>query len=235
MRDDLERSAGRTGWQVVAPGVAVIVGLLARVAFLPVLHSRFVDQWDDQPNCLANHAFRGLGWPQVRWAWTTMSQGTYQPLAWTLFEAEYVAWGLDPRGYHLASLLLHAVNAVLFYILIQTLQLHALPDIEPGRRLAVPLTSGLAAALFAVRSLRVEFVAWASCQPYLTCAGSPSCRCWRICADVGKAGDAWAGPTFAANETSTESFSTCARTPRNQRTSPPLRRHGPNTSGCAGR
>jgi len=171
MRNGSERSEGRTGWDIVALGVAVIVGLVACVAFLPVLENRFVDQWDDQPNFLANHAFRGLGWPQVRWAWTTMLQGAYQPLAWMLFEAEYVAWGLDPRGYHLASILLHAVNAVLFYILIRALVSHALPEIEPGHRWVVPLMSGLAAALFAVHPLRVEVVAWASCQPYLPCAG----------------------------------------------------------------
>lgn len=166
-----ERPAGQTGWDFLALGVAVIVGLVACAAFLPVLENRFVDQWDDQPNFLANHAFRGLGWRQVRWAWTTMLQGAYQPLAWMLFEAEYVAWGLNPRGYHLASLLLHAVNAVLFYVLTQALVSHALPGIEPERRWAVPLISGLAAALFAVHPLRVEVVAWASCQPYLPCAG----------------------------------------------------------------
>jgi len=170
-RSGSERSEGRTGWDLVALGVAVIVGLVACIAFLPVLENRFVDQWDDQPNFLANHAFRGLGWPQVRWAWTTMLQGAYQPLAWMLFEAEYVAWGLDPRGYHLASIVLHALNAVLFYILIRALVSHALPEIEPGRRWVVPLMSGLAAVLFAVHPLRVEGVAWASCQPYLPCAG----------------------------------------------------------------
>jgi hypothetical protein len=88
-----------------------------------------------------------------------------------LLEAEYVAWGLDPRGYHLASGLLHAGNAVLFYFLSVALVSRAQPDIEPGRLWVVPLASGLAAALFAVHPLRVEVVAWASCQPYLPCAG----------------------------------------------------------------
>jgi tetratricopeptide (TPR) repeat protein len=170
MRNGSEQSKGRTGRDFVALGVPVIVGLVACVAFLPVLGNRFVDQWDDKPNFLANLAFRGLGWPEIRWAWTTMLQGAYQPLAWMLFELEYVAWGLDPRGFHLASMVLHAINAILFYILIRTLVTHARPEIDTGRHWGVPLTSGLAAALFAVHPLRVEVVAWASCQPYLPCA-----------------------------------------------------------------
>ena len=35
---------------------------------------------------------------------------------------------------------------------------------------ACPLSAGLATGLFAVHPLRVEVVAWASCQPYLPCA-----------------------------------------------------------------
>jgi hypothetical protein len=45
-RSGSERSERRTGWDFVALGVAVIVGLAACVAFLPVLENRFVDQWD---------------------------------------------------------------------------------------------------------------------------------------------------------------------------------------------
>ena len=98
-------------------------------------------------------------------------KATYQPLAWILLETEYLAWGLNPKGYHLASLALHAINAVLFYFLIRTLVSRSLPEIQAGRSWAISLTSGLAAALFAVHPLRVEVVAWASCQPYLPCAG----------------------------------------------------------------
>ncbi len=170
-RTGSETSAGRMGRDLVALGCAVTVGLVSCAAFLPVLENRFVDQWDDQANFLTNQAFRGLGWPQIRWAGTTILQGAYQPIAWILFEAEYVTWGLDPRGYHLASLLLHAANAVLFYLLIRALVSHAHAEIEPGRRWVIDLMSGLAAALFAVHPLRVEVVAWASCQPYLPCAG----------------------------------------------------------------
>ena len=96
--------------------VAVLLIVVVGVAFLPALNNGFVD-WDDELNFLENSQYRGLGWPQVRWAWSTFLLGVYQPLAWLLLEAQYVLFGLDARGYHLTSLLLHAANAVALYAL----------------------------------------------------------------------------------------------------------------------
>ena len=48
-----------------------------------------------------------------------------------LFELEYVAWGLEPQGYHGVSLILHAAVAVLFYALIRTLAAWVVPANEP--------------------------------------------------------------------------------------------------------
>ena len=72
--------------------VAVPLVLLVAVAFLPALDNGFVD-WDDELNFLENSHYRGLGWPQVRWAWSTFLLGVYQPLAWLLLEAQYVLFG----------------------------------------------------------------------------------------------------------------------------------------------
>src|SRR5262249_42631508 len=149
--------------------VAIPLVLLVVAAFLPVLGNDFVN-WDDQVNFLGNPDFRGLGWPQVRWAWTTFLLGVYQPLAWLLLEAQYVVGGPDPRGYHLVSLLLHAANAVALYALTAALLARCRPHIFLHGPWARALGAGLAPALFAVHPLRVEAVAWASCQPYLPCA-----------------------------------------------------------------
>ena len=50
--------------------VAVPLALISIAAFLPVLNNGFVD-WDDTGNFLNNPHYRGLGWAQVKWAWTT--------------------------------------------------------------------------------------------------------------------------------------------------------------------
>ena len=137
-------------------------------AFIPVLDNGFVD-WDDDQNFLDNPYFRGLGVAQVKWAWTTFWLGVYQPLAWLLFEAQYVFWQLDPRGYHLTSLLLHVANAVVLYVLTVALLVRCRTDSCLESPWTCSVGAGLATALFAVHPLRVEAVAWASCQPYLPC------------------------------------------------------------------
>src|SRR5947209_11866986 len=149
--------------------VAIPLVLFVAVAFLPALGNGFVD-WDDEANFLKNSQYRGLGWTQVRWAWGTFLLGVYQPLAWLLFEAQYALFRLDPRGYHLASLLLHAADAVALYALAAALLVRCRPDPFLHEPWARAVGAGLATALFAVHPLRVEPVAWVSCQPYLPCA-----------------------------------------------------------------
>ena len=150
-------------WDRRAWLVAVPLAILTAAAFLPVLDNGFVD-WDDDLNFLRNPHFRGLGAAQVKWAWSTFWLGVYQPLAWLLFEAQYVIWELDPRGYHLTSLLLHVANAVVLYVLTVALLVRCRTDCCLESPWRCSLAAGLATALFAVHPLRVEAVAWASCQ-----------------------------------------------------------------------
>jgi cytochrome c-type biogenesis protein CcmH/NrfG len=154
---------GRT-WLLAVPLI-----LIAIAAFLPALGNGFVD-WDDEANFLRNRHYRGLGWPQLRWACTTFLLGVYQPIAWLLLEAQYALFGLDPRGYHLTSLLLHAADAVALYALTLALLVRCRLDAFAHRPWPRAIGAALATALFAVHPLRVEPVAWVSCQPYLPCA-----------------------------------------------------------------
>ena len=153
----------RRTWLVVIPLVFFIM-----YAFIPSLGNEFV-VWDDDQNFLANPHFRGLGTAQMKWAWTTFWFGAYQPLAWLLFETQYVFCQLDPRGYHLTSLLLQVANAVVLYVLTVALLVRCRINSCLESPWKCSLSAGLATALFAVHPLRVEAVAWASCQPYLPC------------------------------------------------------------------
>ena len=86
------------------------------IAFSPVLSNGFVN-WDDRLLIVENHSFRGLGWEQLRFAFTTYIGGVYMPLGWLVQSLTYEFFGLDPRGYHLVCLLLHIVNVVLLHLL----------------------------------------------------------------------------------------------------------------------
>src|SRR5207247_4441573 len=72
---------------------------------------------------------------------------------------DYLLWGMNPFGYHLTSLLLHAANAVVFFFVVHRILTLALPSpSERGHALAA--AAGFAALVFAIHPLRVESVAW---------------------------------------------------------------------------
>jgi len=137
----------------------LLVALFTLAAFLPALQNQFVN-WDDKDNFLDNPHYRGLGWTHLRWMWTT-HLGHYIPLTWMTLGLDYLLWGMNPVGYHLTSLLLHAANAVVFFFVVRRILTRALPSLsERGHALAV--SAGFAALVFAIHPLRVESVAWAT-------------------------------------------------------------------------
>src|SRR5216117_3621169 len=135
----------------------LLVALFTLAAFLPALQNQFVN-WDDKDNFLDNPHYRGLGWIHLWWMWTT-HLGHYIPLTWMTLGLDYLLWGMNPLGYHLTNLLLHAANAVVFFFVVRRLLTLALPSpSERGHALAV--SAGVAALVFAIHPLRVESVAW---------------------------------------------------------------------------
>lgn len=139
----------------------VAIVLLTVGAFFPVLQNGFVI-WDDEKTLLENPNYRGFGWTELRWMFTTFHMGHYQPLSWLSFAFDYLVWGMDPFGYHLTNLLLHAANAVLFYFVALRLLSPALSASSVPGELPLRVAAGFAALLFSVHPLRVESVAWAT-------------------------------------------------------------------------
>jgi len=115
---------------------------LTLIAYRPVLDAGFV--WDDDANVTANLPLRDLA--GLRSLWLEPGATTqYYPLVYTSLWLEYQAWQLDPRGYHLDNVLLHALCAILLWRLLGRLRV-------PG--------AWLAAAVFALHPVHVESVAW---------------------------------------------------------------------------
>src|SRR5919106_1635623 len=131
-------------WLVPAIVVVATCGSL-----FPVVWNEFVE-WDDYDNLVNNGHYRGLGWNQLHWMWTTFHMGPYQPLSWMTLGLDYLIWGMNPVGYHLTNVILHTGNAVLFYFICRRLLLIALSVTENERSRKVSLSAAFAALFFAI-------------------------------------------------------------------------------------
>lgn len=141
------------------------IAAIVVASFLPALDGQFLN-WDDSTLFTKNHDFRGLGAAQLRWMFTTTLAGHYMPLTWLTLGFNYRLGGMSPWGYHLTAIMLHACNAVLFYLIARRLlraALRASPgDPDPMDDEPPGLTAGaaVAALVFALHPQRVESVAW---------------------------------------------------------------------------
>ena len=146
----------RTSWIRALPCVVVL--LVTAAVFLPALQGQFLN-WDDSTLFTKNPDYRGLGLTQLRWMFTTTLSGHYVPITWITLGLNYVLGGMNPWGYHLLAILLHTLNAGLFYLVAVRLL-----DAAQGAAGANPWTihggAAVAALVFAIHPQRVESVAW---------------------------------------------------------------------------
>ena len=137
--------------------VAVATATLA--AFLPALAGEFVD-FDDVYNFTLNAHYRGLGPRHLLWMLGLgPTQRFWGPLSWLTLGIDWTVWGLDPWGYHLTNLLLHAATAATFLLVAERLLARAVTGVSPT---AVRVGAAAAALFWALHPLRVESVAWIS-------------------------------------------------------------------------
>lgn len=139
----------------------VLIFSAVATVFLPTLRGQFLD-WDDSINFVANPHYRGLGWSQLSWMFSATLMGHYIPVTWMSLGLNYVLGGMNPRGYHLGNVLLHAVNATLVYLIARRLLAAAAGDGAQDTRAAAAVcgAGAFAALAFGVHPLRVESVAW---------------------------------------------------------------------------
>ncbi len=129
----------------------LILGIVLAVATIAVyypVHSHPFVNFDDQGYVTKNaHIQLGLDWKTISWAFTTHHESNWHPLTWLSHALDYQLFGLDPAGHHDIYLLLHVVNVLLLFLVLQ----RATGSVGP---------SFMVAALFALHPLNVESVAW---------------------------------------------------------------------------
>jgi len=132
---------------------AVLAVLLAIAAAFPFLSGgslrSFIDLDDDSYVFANPEVTRGLSAAGLRWAFTALYSSNWHPLTWLSHMADCSLFGLDARGHHLTSILIHALTTALLFVALRRLT---------GSR----ARSACVAALFGVHPLHVESVAWIS-------------------------------------------------------------------------
>lgn len=103
---------------------------------------------DDPPYVLRNeHVRAGLTLETLRWAWSSTEAANWHPATWVSHALDCTLWGLNPAGHHATSVVIHALNAVLVFLVL-------------SRITRTCWASALCAAFFALHPLRVESVVW---------------------------------------------------------------------------
>lgn len=130
---------------VLASALAVVVLCF----YGPAIRNGFV-YFDDSIYLTKNQAIHGgLSLATIKWAFTTYLTGNWHPLTWLAHAFDWQLFGANPAGHHAVSVLLHAANAGLLFLIL-----------EAATGLIWP--SLTVAALFALHPLNVESVAWAA-------------------------------------------------------------------------
>ena len=147
----LFRSAGQ---RKLVLGLLLVVVTLA--LYNPVSHNGFVN-FDDDRYVTDNPQVRaGLHPSTIAWAFTSLDQANWHPLTWLSHALDCQLFQLNPVGHHYTSLLLHATNALLLFLILQWFT-------------GFTARSFMVAALFAVHPLNVESVAWVAERKNVLC------------------------------------------------------------------
>ena len=167
MKSRRKHGAGRPATEaVVAPaprfpwllcGLAV---LLAALPYLGSLGNAFA--YDDLATIVGNPSIRH----PVAWRYV-FGYTLFRPAVNASYALDSFFWGVDPFGFHLTNLVLHAANTALLFLLAWCA---VLDSAQSRATRPQPHWAALPAILFAVHPLQVEAVAYASARSELLCA-----------------------------------------------------------------
>ena len=126
--------------------LSLVLFAVTPAIYSPVLSHSFL-MLDDREYVTANPHIHGLGWENIKWAFTATAAANWHPLTWLSHALDYQLFALNPVGHHFSSIFLHSINATLLFLGLMWLT----------RRLGPSL---FVAALFALHPINVESVAW---------------------------------------------------------------------------
>ncbi len=144
--------------------IPLLLMLVVLAVYLPFLPHSFV-LFDDNIHLFAHPWLNPAQLPQLEAIWSTPYEGLYIPVSYTVWWGLTVMAGqltgqapqaaLFPHWFHGANLLLHLINTVLVYSLLQQI-------FGKRQRPNLPFGPIIGTLLFALHPVQVESVAWAS-------------------------------------------------------------------------
>ena len=131
--------------------ICLALAVLTVAAFWQLKDGGFINL-DDNVYVYENAYLQsGLNWDSIKQAFSLeLAQrdiGHWHPVTWLSWLVDHALFGLNPAGYHLFNLLLHILNTVLLFLILNRMTRALWP-------------SAFVAALFAIHPLHVESVAW---------------------------------------------------------------------------
>ncbi|HXC99660.1 MAG TPA: tetratricopeptide repeat protein [Verrucomicrobiae bacterium] len=126
---------------------ALLLGLVTILLYWPSINHDFVN-YDDPVYVTANaHVQAGLTWGNLKWAFTNPVGPNWHPLTVLSHMLDCQLFGLNPRGHHLTSMVLHTINTMLVFLWLRSLT-------------GATWRSAFVAALFGWHPAHVESVGW---------------------------------------------------------------------------
>jgi hypothetical protein len=146
-------------WQ----SATLLVLLLA--AYQPLFEGEwsFLITWDDDSNYMRDKEellFTSLAWPKIWAMLTTVRINVYEPVAWLFKAVVYAGYGLDPRSYRIASLLVHWLSSCILFSVTRTMLETFSTLHRPSAHWNRMVGSLFGAVLYAVHPLHCEVIGW---------------------------------------------------------------------------
>lgn len=138
------------------PIACLLLAVVTLALYNPVNHHPFVNYDDDRYVTENPHVRQGLTAATFKWALTSTEQANWHPLTWMSHALDCSFYGLNPVGHHFTSVLVHAVNVVLLFLLLMWATGRMGPSL-------------FVAALFAIHPMNVESVAWVAERKNVLC------------------------------------------------------------------
>jgi len=127
--------------------LSLLLALAVVAVYYPVHWQPFAN-YDDADYVTDNfHVKAGLTWQTVKWALAARDAANWHPVTWISHALDTLIFDLNPAGPHDVNVLLHIVNALLLFWVLQ-------------RATGFVGRSWMVAALFALHPINVETVAW---------------------------------------------------------------------------